>query len=234
MNRMLDIRSEPSFPDEIAPLGLDHVRWKTWKVFTLVAAIHFLAAVVYQEVVWTDDVYRAVFATRTDPFRFDEAVALARRLSVIGYLTLPLFLWVRIAACSLLVQFGFLLLWEEMPFHRLFRVLTTASLTGTAMLGVRAFMFSIAPPYEVTPSALMVPVFSLAGIVGIESYSPAARVVLENANLFELAWMILVWKGICKRSTVNRSDVAFVVLAVWCALVALQVALAFFFGGGLL
>lgn len=234
MNRMLDAETEIFRRAHDARIGGDEGRWKTWKVFTAVAVIHVLAAMIYQGVVWTDDVYREVFVSRLGAVPYDETVAMARRLSSYGYLVLPLFLWVRVAAFSLVLQFGFLLLWEVVPFQRLFRVLTVASLTGAAMLCTRAFLFSVAPPYEMTSSALVVPALSLAEVVGIESYAPAARVVLQNANVFELTWMALVWRGICRVSIVNRSDVAFVILAGWCAVVALQVVMVLFFGGGLL
>jgi len=205
---------------------------RLWRLFLVVAAAHICAGLLYQHVVWTEDVLRTIFPSLTGGVRMEESLASMRTMSLLGYITLPFLLWLRVAAVALMLQFGFLLMWVEVPFLRLFRILTWASLTGAAMICVRTWLFAYAPPYEITASALVLPPFSLADIVGIDSYTAPARVVLENANLFEGAWLFVVWKGICKTERIGWSDVGIVVLVAWCVMLLAQVTIVWFFGGG--
>ncbi len=207
---------------------------KIWRLFLIVAAIHVAAGLLYQDIVMTDSVVRELVAGRVDPDRIDEALSTLRQVSLAGHLLQPVVLGVRVAIVALLLQFGFLLLWIELPFQKVFRIALVASLTGAAMLCAKAWIHATDPPLVVSASMLMVPPLSLASLVGIDSYSPAARVVLQNANLFELFWIILVWNGVRRVEPIPWSDAAFIVLAVWCATVLVQAGAALVFSGGLL
>ncbi len=206
---------------------------KTVRLFVVVALIHIAVALLYQHTVLTERTYRAVLAEHVDPIAMDEALATVHTMSLLGTFILPFLLCVRVAAVALLLQFGFLLFWEEIPFSRLFRVLTVASLAGAAMLCTRTVMVAASSAEDVAASSLMLPPLSLADLVGIGTYTPAARVVLQNAGVFELIWLFLVWRGVSNVVPLARSDVAFVVLVVWCSIVLLQVAVVMLLGGGI-
>ncbi len=217
-------------PQTKASPGLGRV----WTLFLVVSAIHVAAGLLYQHFVWTEDVYREVFSSQYESGRFVETMSVMRKMSLVGCLTLPVLLWIRVAVVALLLQFGFLLMWRELPFSRLFRILTIASLTGAAMVCTKVWIFTFAPPYEISVSSLLVAPLSLAGVVGIDSYSPAARLVLQNANVFEVLWLLLVCAGIRRAEGIALADVTFVVLVVWCVSLFVQVVVVLVVGGGVL
>ncbi len=201
-------------------------RAKPWQLFAVVLAVHLAATALYQETIWTKEVYTALFAEQLEGERLEELLNGAQRFTLIGYLTLPLTLFLRIVFVGALLQFGFLVMWREVRFAGLFRVLSVASLTGVATLLVKTIWFSIAPPVHLTQVWLMEIPFSLGQLVSLENYALPARVVLQSVNLFEAAWIVLVWLGVARVANMPKGEAGVVVAGVWGVMVLLQVGLA--------
>jgi hypothetical protein len=207
-------------------------RIKTWQLYLVILALHLGAAALFQETVWTKDVYATLFSDRLEESRVNELFDQARRFTLAGYLALPLVLALRFGFVALLLQCGFLIGWKEIPFGGLFRVVAVASLTGVLALLTKVMWFLVAPPGQVTALWLAHVPFSLGQIVGLEGYTPWAQVVLQSVNGFEAGWGILVWRGTVRLAAAGRGESAAIVGLVWALTVTAQGAVAALLGAG--
>jgi hypothetical protein len=163
--------------------------------------------------------------------RIDEYFDITRKLSLWGYLLQPLLFWLQIAFFALLIQTPLMLLFIEISFRQVFRIVLIASLAVIALSVVQLLKLSFYAPSEITETVLNVVPFSLAYFIEPADYPKTALFVLNKFSLFELAWCVLLYRGLAATEKLKKDTAMFLVAGLWIALLLFQWGIVAYFAG---
>lgn len=204
---------------------------KTWHLFFLIAIVNLITGWVWNEFILTRDVYHNLLSEQLEIDRIDEYFDFTRKLSIWGYVFQPLLLWLQIVFFTMLIQTPLMLLFIEIPFRQVFRIVLIASLTITALSVIQLLKLSFYTPGEITDTVLNIVPFSIASLVDLAEYPKTNIFVLNKFNVFELAWCFLLYKGLATLDKLKKDIALFLVIGLWIVLLLFQWGIVAYFSG---
>lgn len=204
---------------------------KTWQLFLLILLANLLVSWVYNEFILTREVYHTLLSDRLEANRIDEYFEFARKLSIWGYALQPVLFWLQIVFFALLIQTPLMLLFIEIPFRQIFRIVLIASLAISALSIIQLLKLSFYTPSEVTEATITTVPFSLAYLVDISAYPSTAQFVLNKFSVFELAWCVLLYRGLAATGLLKKDTALYLVSGMWLVLLLFQWGIVAYFAG---
>jgi hypothetical protein len=199
-----------------------------WQIFTYLAIINFLIAFLAKEFIFNREFYYTVFSDQMELTRIDKYVDIVERFSFWSLLFIPLFLFIRLATVAFILQIPLLLRYIEISFKYLFRWVMYASVFLTTGQVIHFLKIYFAVEKNLSKSIFQVQPVSLAAIVNPEEYTSDALVILNQFNLFDMLWVIVLYLGLLKTGKIKKMDAFLLVICVWIFMLSTQWALLFF------
>ncbi len=195
----------------------------TWQLFLVATAISLVISFAFQQTIMTREIFYNLYGSQMEEYRIDDIIDFARKFQVWGYLATPVIIWLRIAFVSFLIQLPFALKYIEMPFKKIFRIVTIAYFVLLGSDIVRFFYLYFQPREEITLASLNFVPLSLTNLLNKENYSNLTFSFLNRINLFEMGWMFAVYLGLVKTKKMEKIDCALITLAVWIGILVLLI-----------
>lgn len=211
----------------LAELDLKDEIFPNWQIFTYLAIINFLMAFLASEFIFTREFYYTLFSDQMELSRIDKHVDIVSRFSFWSLLVLPFFLFIRYTAIAFIVQIPLLIRYIEISFKYLFRWIMFASVTLILGQGVHFLNIYFTNEKEISTSLYKIQPFSLATLINPEEYAANAIVILNQFNLFDMLWCLVIYIGLLKTGKIKKRDAFLLVICVWTFLLVLQWVLLF-------
>ena len=213
---------------KLRDLELNSEIFPNWQIFTFVATLNFLIIFLAGEFIFTREFYFSIFSDQIESARIDKYVDIVKRFSFWSVLLLPLFLAIRYAIVAFLLQIPLLINYIEIPFWYLFRWVMYASVA--LIIGQIIYLLKLYPISKeiLFKSLVEIQPFSLATMINPEEYASNAIVILNQFNLFDMLWGIVLYIGLLKTGRIKKIDAVVVVLCVWTFLLFIQWVILFF------
>jgi hypothetical protein len=144
------------------------------------------------------------------------------RLSFWNYALLPLFMLVRFSFVALVCQVPFILKYVDIPFSELLRVVMISALPLFTGEMLRTFWILQIPASEITRDTLAFVPFSVQHLASKLDPSIGKTVILNQFNIGELAWIVLMVMGMKRISRIKNSDIIIIVTGIWSVMVVFQ------------
>lgn len=203
---------------------------KTWQLFLIITVLSLLLSFAFQKSIMTREVFYNLYGSQMEEYRIDDYFSMMQKFQIWGYVATPLIIWLRIAFVAFLIQLPFMLKYIETPFKDIFRIVTIAYFVLLSADFVRFFYLYFKPTEQITLNSLTFAPLALTNLLNKSDYSDAVFSFLSKINLFELAWGIVVYKGLTKLKKLENIDCALIVFGVWVAIEALTFGLTLFIG----
>lgn len=124
-----------------------------------------------------------------------------------------------------------MLLFIEIPFRQILRIVLIASLAISALSVIQLLKLSFYEPREVTEATITTVPFSLAYLVESSSYPKTAMFVLNKFSVFELAWCVLLYRGLAATTFLKKDTALYLVSGMWIVLLLFQWGIVAYFAG---
>ncbi|MFA3782332.1 hypothetical protein ABRY23_04625 [Melioribacteraceae bacterium 4301-Me] len=197
---------------------------ETWQLYILITLLTLLISIAFQKFILTREVYYNLYSSQIEEYRIDDLIKLIEKMQFWGYLATPLFIWLRLAFVSFLIQLPFLIRYIEIPFNEIFRITTFAFLALLAADAVRFFYLLFLPRDQYTAEVLTMIPLSITNLLNKNNYSDTAYLFLERINIFELIWGYIIYRGLYRTGKINKIDSLLVVMEVWAGIIVLTIA----------
>jgi hypothetical protein len=198
-----------------------------WQIFTYLAIINFLIAFLASEFIFTREFYYVIYSDQMELTRIDEHVDIITRFSFWSLLLLPLFLFIRYTVVAFIVQIPLLIRYIEISFRYLCRWVMFASVALTLGQAVHFLTIYLTPVENVSGTLFKIQLLSLATVINPEEYASNAIVILNQFNLFDMLWGIVLYIGLLRTGKIKKMDAFLLVLCVWTFLLIIQWAVLF-------
>jgi hypothetical protein len=209
-------------------LELNGEIFPNWQIFTYLAIINFLIAFLASEFIFTREFYYTIFSDQMELTRIDKYVDIVSRFSFWSLLLVPLFLFIRYATVAFILQLPLLIRYIEISFKYLFRWVMFASVALTIGQVVHFLNMYFTSKKNLSQSHFKIQPLSLATMINPDEYAPNAIVILNQFNLFDMLWGIVLYIGLLKTGKIKKMDALILVLCVWTFLLGMQWAVLFF------
>lgn len=201
--------------EERASSGLMR-RLALWKVFAITCCVSLAASYAWNRWFLQGDAYRALLLTRISREKADALLASTQRDLTWGALLSPAVFAGRALIVASALQFPFVIGRFSVPFARFFR----AALWGTIAQAAEYAALMLLPARvvnatEQAATGIPIPPLSLAAVAARYDLSISLKMLLGNANAFELGWILLVIVALGRPPNVRRRFVIATVLGVW-------------------
>ena len=154
--------------------------------------------------------------------RIDKHVDIISRFSFWSLLVLPLFLFIRFTITAFIVQIPLLIRYIEISFKYLFRWVMFASVAISLGQGIHFLNIYFTSEEELSVALYKIQPLSLASLINPEEYASNAILILNQFNLFDIFWGIILYIGLLKTGKIKRKDAFLLVLCVWAFLLFIQ------------
>jgi hypothetical protein len=198
-----------------------------WQIFTYLAIINFLIAFLASEFIFTREFYYTIFSDQMELSRIDEHVDIISRFSFWSLLVFPLFLFIRYAVIAFIVQIPLLIMYIEISFKYLFRWVMYASIPLILGQGIHFLKIYFTTDDPLYKALFKIQPLSLATLINPDEYASNAIVILNQFNIFDMLWCIVLYIGLLKTGKIKKRDALLLVLCVWTFLLFMQWALLF-------
>ena len=215
-------------PYHLTDLDVEEEIFPNWQIFTYLAIINFLIAFLASKFIFTREFYYTIFSDQMELTRIDKYVDMVDRYTFWSILLIPFALFVRFAVVAFLIQIPLLIRYIEISFKYLFRWVMYASIALS--IGQVVFFLNIyfTPEECLTKALFKVQPLSLATMIDAGEYASNSLVILNQFNLFDMLWALVLYFGLLKTGKIKKSDALLLVLCVWIFLLAVQWAILFF------
>jgi len=210
---------EINFNDELFP---------NWQIFTYLAIINFLIAFLASQFIFTRNFYYTIFSDQMELTRIDKYVDIVNTFSFWSLLLLPLFLFIRYAFVAFILQIPLLLRYIEISFNYIFRWVMFASIVLTLGQVVHFLNIYFTPAENISRALFKIQPLSIATMINPEEYASNAISILNQFNLFDMLWGIVLYIGLLRTGKVKKMDAFLLVLYIWTFLLVVQWAVLFF------
>lgn len=202
-------------------------RLRTWQLFGVLIVASAMLAWAEDKLVMTPEVYHNIFGSQLEAERIDSQIDTLSRFRGLGYLAIPVMLWVRVAFVALLVQMFCLLGTIEIRFGRLFRIAAVAFVADLVGSANRLVWLVRQDPSAIDAATLGVMPGSLAAFLLEPPHSASGLyTVLSRVSVFELGWIGLMVLGLTGTKRVGAAGAVLVAGGVWGLVTFLQFAVA--------
>jgi hypothetical protein len=195
---------------------------KTRYWFSLLLAFELGFSWFYQTRILTMDAYQTIYGERLDGQRIEELFDLMKQVRIWGYGMIPLILSIRLVFVALLIQMPLVFRFIDIPFREIFRIVTIASLAFAALEFVRLCHLAALPAVRLTLQQLNYVPFSVSFWLCSVNDSPGASAFFNHFNLFEIAFLIMIYGGLQRTKKLAKRDAALVVFLLWVVLIAMH------------
>jgi len=210
---------EINFSDELFP---------NWQIFTYLAIINFLIAFMASQFIFTKEIYYIIFSDQMELTRIDKYVDIINRFSFWSILLLPLFLLIRYVVVAFIIQIPLLIRYIEISFKYIFRWVMFASLALTLGQLTHFLHIYFTSAENINETLYKIQPLSLATLINPEEYVSNAIVILNQFNLFDMLWGLVLYIGLLKTGIIKKLDAFLLVLYEWTFLLVAQWAILFF------
>lgn len=201
-------------------------RVKTWHIFAIVSLLTIALTWYGTRFVLTHDVYARLRADQLDVTRIERQFALRRQNVPLQLAIVPVAVALRIGFVALCLQFLLLSGGVEARFTRIFRAVALAY--PVLLLAYFALLLEMRSlPLDAIDSDTMtrMPGSIVAGIRDLRGINAGVQQLLRCLNVFEFAWLVVLFYGIVRFANVSRRAAASSALATWVLIAGLQSAL---------
>ncbi len=193
----------------------DKDKIKTFYLFCFICLITLLNNWILQNFIMTKEFYINNLSERMEIYRIDEYYHWIKKFSFWNYIIIPVFILLRITVVTLIIQLPFILQLKDIPFSKIFRIVTFALISLILLNVVHTMNLLNTPVSEIDQQLLADMPFSLASFVDIQNVSRPFYSLLNSFNIFELLWCVSVFAGLYQYARVNKYDALCVVTVVW-------------------
>jgi len=197
-------------------------RLQGWHLFVLLVLCEGLLTWFYQTQVLTRDLYHSLLKEQLEAQRIDALFDLLKRISVWGYVTIPLFIGFRILFVAFLLQLPLVLRFIDIPFRQLFRIVAMASVLMLVFEAGRMFHLSGIAAEQISKADLNWVPLALMSLLHISSSSASVQGFFSHFNLFELGFLLLIYRGLIQTGKLKKMDAGLVVLVMWTVIILFQ------------
>lgn len=205
--------------------GRLNIKFKTWHIFLSLTILYLLIYFTLQNLIMTRQVYYSLLGSRMETYRIDDYINFVKKISIWGYLSQPLLLWLKIAVVSFLIQLPLMIRYTDIPFKSIFRVITLANLAAAASATTKIFYLFVLPVESINQRTLDFTPLSVTNFLDKTKYSAASWGFLSSLNLFEVLWILIVYYGLVNICKLKKDDSMLLVLGVWTFIAVFQFAL---------
>jgi hypothetical protein len=210
-------------------LTLDDIIFPNWQMFVYLAIVNFLVAFMAYEFIFTEEFYRAVYEDQMELARIDKYVDVIHRYSFWSMLAIPVLLLIKFTLITSLLQIPLLVRFIEISFKYLFRWVMLASLPVTVGQAMQYLIIYLKPLEVITPADFRTNFFSISALMNFLDHPNYTIFLLNQFNIFEIFWMVIIYTGLVKTQKISRSESVFVTVLVWFVILLLQWIFIYFF-----
>ena len=207
----------------------EEFKLKNWQLFLFIILLVLIITLINDKIILTREVYGIILADKIDSNRIDDYYEMIKRFSLYVYLALPLLTWLKITFIALLLQTPLMLKSIEVSFKEVFRISMLASLSYQLLGIIQLIVLLFTPKQNYTNGLLTFIPGSVTNLISKEAYSPVAYSFLNNINVFEILWILIVFFGIAKLKKTTMQDSFILAFSLWLSLTILQVGLVLYF-----
>lgn len=207
----------------------EEFRIKNWHIFSLLALISLVIALINDKFIMTRDVYSIMLSNKMESDRIDDYYEMIKRFSIYTYLAIPLILWLKVTFIALLLQTPLMLKNIEVSFKESFRISLSAAVPLILLNIIKTIILLLTGKNNYTSESLSSIPGAVTNLLSKEAYSPVAYSFLSNINIYELLWILFATIGIYKLKKLSLQDSFILSFCIWLGLTALQVGLVFYF-----
>jgi len=205
------------------PLSLPfQQRIKTRYWFILLLALELGFSWFYQARILTLDAYQTIYGDRLDGQRIEELFDLMQQVRGWGYGMIPLIMTLRLVFVALLIQMPLVFRFIDIPFRGIFRIVVMASLAFAAMQLACLFHLAALPAVQLTLQELNYVPLCVTAWLRSANDSPGASAFFNHFNLFEIAFLVMIYGGLQRTKKLAKRDAALVVFLLWVVLIAMH------------
>ena len=203
---------------------------KTWQLFIIITAVSLLISFAFQKLIMTKDVFYNLYGSQMEEYRIDDFIKMIQKFQVWGYIAMPLIIWLRIAIVSFLIQLPFLIMFKEISFQRIFRIVTIAYFVFMSADIIRFFYLYLQPSDKITLDLLNFMPLALTNFLDKNGYSDLSFSFLSKINIFEFIWGVVIYFKLKETKILENIDYVLIVFGVWIATIALTYGTFWFIG----
>lgn len=197
-------------------------RVKTGHLLLLVVVANMILMWLYNEFILTREAYHALLTEQMEQNRIDQYFDFLRRASLWSYIAMPVLLLLNFTCVALLIQMPLLLVFIEVPFKNIFRLVTWASLFMVLSEFARFFWTLSLEVSELSTNKLNMRPFSINQFLDEARYPELAYAILGRFNIFEILWCLLIYKGLVLTEKVKKEFASLLVFCLWVILLLFQ------------
>ncbi|MFO7890535.1 MAG: hypothetical protein R6V04_09380 [bacterium] len=198
---------------------------KTWHLFILICIAFGINTWLTQNFVMTREVYHNLLSERMEAYRIDDYLHFIKKISIWTYIILPAVIWIQITFVTLLIQFPLVLKFIEVPFKRIFKIVTYAHIPIVIQNITKTIWLIQLKLYQITKEKLSFVPLAISNLIDTSLYSQNVVGLLSNFNVFQILWCIIIARGLASTGKVKKIDAALLVLIIWIVLLVFQWAL---------
>lgn len=186
-----------------------------WHIFTLLITIDITLLFIMNNYILTREAYGAIYREHLEITTIDNIYVMAKKLSIWGYVFLPLLILLRVTIVSLIIQLFFMLRLKEISFKKLFRIILIGY--GILVLSsiIQLISLWITPLEDFSSESLALVPLSITNLLSTENISEVYRGLLNQINVFEILWIFIIALGLRIISGMKTNYASIVAVSVW-------------------
>ena len=198
---------------------------RTWEIYLILLVMMLSNTWVFQNYIMTREVYINLMSDQLEISRIDDYFHYVKSLSNWSYLLIPFILVLRLLFVSLLVQFPLVFKFIDVPLKNIFRIAAIAFVPLAVTGMIKNIWLLRLPSHVITEQTLNFTPLALTNLLDIAHYSKATYLVLNNFNLAELLWCLIMIAGLKATGKLKTLDASLLVMIIWTSLFMFQWAL---------
>ena len=206
----------------------DEILVPNWQLLMIFVIINILISLWAHRLIFTREFYYALLSDQMAFSRIDHLVSVLDGYSYLTMILIPIGLFIRFLASTLLLQLMMLIKFIEIKFSRLFRLVMVSSLMLSAGQIMHYLWIYFSPQDHSSRTLLQTKPYSLASLVETNEYPPSSLFVLNQSNLFEILWMGCIFWGLVRTNRMKNTDAAMFSFILWSSTLFLHWAVYFF------
>lgn len=205
---------------------------KTWHIYSLLVLGFLFVNWFSGSYIMTRSVYHQLFSEQMESYRIDDYFDTISGFSIWSYLAMPLLIWLKIAVVSFLIQLPLMIKFVEIKFNELFRIAAIAQIPIFLSAFIKLVWLFLTPQTEYTNELFALVPLSITGLINTTNFSPAVNGFLTNINLFDFAWIWLLYTGLKNTGKLEKNYAFNVSFGLWLALGLIQLGLMLYLNNG--
>ncbi len=161
--------------------------------FIILCLVSILLVIITNFLLDTNELMLNSLSEQLTRDQLEEFVELNQKWQWVGYLTLPIILFIKVGLISTVLFMGTYLFNKSITYKTLFRIVTKAEFIFIIVGVIKLIWFSFSDNYTIEEIQSFYPLSALS-IIGYEGISPWFVYPFQTLNLFELMyWIVLAY-----------------------------------------